>query len=177
MEHVEEQRLQQRGIGAHRLEIEYLQALHGQGVVEVVEEARVPATLDPFAGAAGQGAREQIGHGEKTTLAPIEYVCVLNGFVDLAIFEIAQAIAVTSLEQHPNERMQEVKMLRCRVERERIDADVRIAEADLQIAASQQGREFPIAVAEIEDDRERVVLLRMGRQKIHEEALAAARGT
>ena len=37
-------------------------------------------------------------------------------------------------------------------------------------------RELPIAVAEIEDDRQRVVLLRVRDQEVEQEALAAAGG-
>src|SRR5262249_46145010 len=43
-----------------------------------------------------------------------------------------------------------------------------------EVPASKQRRQLPVAVAEIEDDREWVVLLRMRRQKVDQEALSGA---
>ena len=48
MQDVEQQRLEQRRIRAHRLEVEDLQPLDGQRVLDVVEEARVAAAVDPL---------------------------------------------------------------------------------------------------------------------------------
>ena len=46
-----------------------------------------------------------------------------------------------------------------------------------QVAAFQQRRQLAVAVTQVEDDGERVVLLQMGDQEVQQEALAAARGT
>ena len=61
-------------------------------------------------------------------------------------------------------------------QREGVDRDVRLPQPNFQIPSPQQGRELAVAVAQIEDDRERVVLLRVGHEKVQEEALAAAGG-
>ena len=45
-----------------------------------------------------------------------------------------------------------------------------------QVTAFQQCRQLPVAVTQIEDHGERVVLLQMGDQEVQKEALAAARG-
>src|SRR4051812_17922086 len=65
-------------------------------------------------------------------------------------------------------------MLRRRLEREGIDRVVAGTETHFEVAASKQSRELAVAVAEVEDDRERVVLLRVRRDEIGQEALPAA---
>src|ERR1700704_6943473 len=65
-------------------------------------------------------------------------------------------------------------MLRRWLEREGIDRVVAGTETDLEVASSEQRRQLAIAVAEIKYDRERVVLLRVRRQEIGQEAFSAA---
>ena len=122
VEHVEQQRLEQRRIRAHRLEVEHLQPLDGQGVVEVVEQARVPAAFDPFVQPAGKRPWQQVREREQPSLACVQHVQVLDGLVDLAVLEIAEPVAVLALQQHADERVEEMQVLRRRLERERIDA-------------------------------------------------------
>src|SRR5262249_37362235 len=70
---------------------------------------------------------------------------------------------------------QEVKMAGRRLKRKGMDrVVVTAAEADFKITAPKQSRQLAVAVPEIQDDRERVVLLRMGREEIDQEALPAA---
>src|ERR1700704_1067134 len=64
-------------------------------------------------------------------------------------------------------------MLRRWLEREGIDRVVAGTETDLEVASSEQRRQLAIAVAEIKYDRERVVLLRVRRQEIGQEAFSA----
>ena len=52
--------------------------------------------------------------------------------------------------------------------------DVLVPQPELEIAAVEERRELPIAVAEVEDDRQRVVLLGVRHQEVQQEALAAA---
>src|SRR5262249_46310942 len=79
-----------------------------------------------------------------------------------------------AFQQHADERMQEVQVLWRGLERERIDRVAAPAEAKFEVPASKECRQLPVAVAEIEDDGERVVLLRMRCQKVDQEALAGA---
>ena len=69
-----------------------------------------------------------------------------------------------------------MEVLRRRWQGERIDGDVGVTKPDLEIAAPEQRREFSVAMTQIEDDRERVVLLSMGHEEVDEEALPSARG-
>ena len=152
---VEQQRLEERRIRAHRLEVEHLEPLDRQRVLDVVEEAGVPAFADPLVQAARQRAREQVGQREEPTLAAVEDVEVLDGLVDLPVLEVAEAIPVVAFQQHTDERVQEVQVLRRRLERERIDRDAVLPEAEFEVAPAEQRRQLPIAVPEVEHDRQR----------------------
>jgi hypothetical protein len=46
-------------------------------------------------------------------LVPVEYVEVFDRFVDFSILEFAQPIPVFTLEQHADESVQKVQVLRC----------------------------------------------------------------
>src|SRR5438067_646020 len=81
---------------------------------------------------------------------------------------------VVSLEKHAHERKEEMQMFWRRLEGKWIDSNVGIPKAHFQIAPLQQRRELPIAVTQIQDHGQRVVLLGVRRQEVDEEALAAA---
>ena len=155
VQHVEQQRLEERRIRAHRLEVEDLEALDRQRVVDVVEEAGVAAALDPLVQPGRQRARQQVRQREQPTLAAVEDVEVLDGLVELAVLEVAEAIVVVAFQQHADERMQEVQVLRRRLERERVDRDAVLPKAELEIAPAEQRRQLPVAVPEVEDDGQR----------------------
>ena len=87
----------------------------------------VAAALDPLVQPAGQRARQQIREREQPTLAAVEDVEVLDRLVELAVLELAEAIAVVAFEQHADERVEEMQVLRRRLQRERIDRDARAA--------------------------------------------------
>ena len=141
---------------------------------QVVEQAGVTAAFDPFVQPACQRARKQVGDREQPALSALQHIHVFDGVVDLTVLELAQAIAVLPFQQHAHERVQEMQMLRRGVERERVDRDVRLSQPDFQIASPQQGRELAVAVPEIKDDRQRVVLLGVGHEEVDQEALPAA---
>ena len=67
-------------------------------------------------------------------------------------------------------------MLRRRLERERVDRHLLVPQAEFEVAPSQQRGQLSVAVAEIEDDGQRLVLLRVRDEEVQEKALAAARG-
>ena len=73
--------------------------------------------------------------------------------------------------------MQKVQVLGSGVQRERVDGDGVLPQTQFDVPAVQKLRQLPVAVAEVEDDRERVVLLRAGDEEVEQEALAAAGGT
>ena len=81
-----------------------------------------------------------------------------------------------AFQEHAHERVEEMQVLRRRVERKGIDRHVALTKSDLEISALQECRELAIAVPEIEDDGQRIVLLRVRDQEVDEKALAAAGG-
>ena len=121
---VEEQGLEQRGIGAHRLEVEHLERLDVERVVGVVEQVGVASTLDPFREPASQRAWQQVRQGKEPPLRRVENVEVLDRFVHLAVLGVAQTVAVGPFKKDAHERVEEVQVLRRWVERERVDAHV-----------------------------------------------------
>ena len=62
------------------------------------------------------------------------------------------------------------------VDAERIDRELRMGETDAPGAAPELAHEPLVAAAEIEDHRERVVLLRVGDEKVEQERLAGPGG-
>src|SRR6202035_4096724 len=117
--------------------------------------------LNPGVQTSPERAREEIGQREQSSLRAIEYVQVLDRLVHLTVFRVAQVIPVVAFQQHAHERVQKMQLLRRRVEREGIDRHVTLTQSDFHIAALQDGGELPVAVSEIENDRQRVVLLRV----------------
>src|SRR4029078_9182946 len=61
-------------------------------------------------------------------------------------------------------------------QRERIDRVWRTGQLHLPGAALEEGGEFPIAAADVEDEGEGMVLLRVGDEEVEQERLAGAGG-
>src|SRR5215211_7345052 len=175
MKNVEEQRLDQRRIRPHGIEVEDMHPLERERVFHVVEEVGVPAPLNPLLKPRHQSAWQQVREGEEPSLSPVEHVQILDGLIDFSILELAQAVPVFAFEQDADEAVEEVQVLRGRLQRERINADISLSQAQLHVAAVQERTELAISVTEIEHDRERVVLLGVGDHEIQEEALPASR--
>src|SRR5207248_2114901 len=98
---------------------------------------------------------------EEPPLRPVEDVEVLDGFVHLAILQFAQSISVASFEEDASEGVQEVQVLRRGIEREWINRDAVLSQPQFDVAAVEQRGQPTIAATEIEDNGQRVVLLRM----------------
>src|SRR5207248_9675065 len=99
---------------------------------------------------------------------------VVDRFVDFPIFRLAQSVSVLGLRQDAYEPMQKMQVLRARIQRERVDAHRTLTETQFDVPAVQQRRELPVATAQVQDDCERVVLLRAGDEEIQEEALSTS---
>ena len=124
--------------------------------------------------ARGQGSRQQIRDREEPPLAFVEHVEVLDALVDLAVLQVAQPIPVIALQQHANEGVKKMQVFWRGFERKRIDRQLLMPEADFEVAAAQQRGELSVAVPEIKDHGERLVLLRVRDDEVQQEALAAA---
>ena len=110
MQHVEQQRFQERRIVPHRLKIEDLKCADRQGVLDVVEQPRIPTALDPPTEAMHQGARQHVREGEQPPLLGVEDVDVLHRLVELPVLRVRELIVVRTLEQHADKRVQEVQI-------------------------------------------------------------------
>src|SRR3954462_6201380 len=155
MKNVEEQRLDQRRIRPHGVEVEDMHPLERERVFHVVEEVGVPASLNPLLKPRHQSTWQQIREGEEPSLSPVEHVQVLDGLIDLSVLELAQAVTVFAFEQDTDKAVQEVEMLRGWLQRERIDAHTALSQSQLHVAAMQKRTELAISVTEIQHDRER----------------------
>ena len=114
VQEIEQERLKQRGIRAYRLEVEHLQSLNGEGVLTIVEQTRVPAAFNPLVQSSCERARKKIGDGEQPALGLVEHVEVFDCVVHLAVFRFTQPIPVLTFEQHADERVEKMQMLRRR---------------------------------------------------------------
>ena len=176
MQHVEQERFQQRRELAHRLEVEDLQTVHRERVARVVEHRAIAPTLDPLVEPGTERAWQEVRQREQPALGPIEDEEVLDRLVCLPVLSIAQAVAVLAFEEHARERVEEVQLVGGRLaDVERVDRDALLAEAELKVPALEQPGELSVAVTEIEDDGERVVLLQVRDEDIEKEALARYR--
>src|SRR4051794_29851822 len=68
-----------------------------------------------------------------------------------------------------------MQVLGRRLELERIDCHLAVAQTEFEIAPAQQCGELSVAVSQIQNDRQRRILLCMRDAEVHKEGLAAAR--
>lgn len=123
----------------------------------------------------GECTRQEVGQGEQPSLAAIEDVEVDSFLEDLPVLRLLTRYPSSAFEQHANEGVEEVQVLGCWIEGERVDRHGVLPQPDLHVAAVQQRGELPIAVTEVEYDRLwRVVLLGVRDQEVEQEALPAA---
>ena len=87
--------------------------------------------------ASSQGTRKQVGECEQPTLAAVENVEILDRLIDLAVLEIADPVTVVALQQHADERMKEVQMLRRRLQRERVNRHAALPQTDFEISSAE----------------------------------------
>ena len=92
MEDVEEQRLEEGGIGPHGFEVEDLETLDRQRVLQVVEEGCVASPVDPFMQTTCERAREEVRRALQSLAPPAQVVLVLRYQQRLSYEEIAAVI-------------------------------------------------------------------------------------
>ena len=86
---------------------------------------------------------------------------------ELALFLVVEPIAlVLPFDQYPEEGKQELQVLLRRWKRKRIDGEVARFLADVQVAPAEDRGQRLEAAADIEDERLRLILLRVLQQKV-----------
>ena len=173
VEHVEQQRLEQLGILAHRVEVEDLEGLDGERVLHVVEEVRIAPGADPATEPLPQPAREDIGEREQPPLFAVQDVQVRDRVVEFAVLAVGERVAVHPFQQYAHERVEKVQVLGCVRQGKRVNREPVGVEPQLEIAATQRGGELAVAVPEVENYGPGFVLLGVRDQEVQEEALPA----
>ena len=98
MQHVEQQRLEQRRVGPHRLEVEDLQAIQRQRVARRCRTSPRTGRLRPTCAVAPPSARgSRLARVKRRRWLVIQDEQVLDRLVGLAILEVAQPVAVVAL--------------------------------------------------------------------------------
>ena len=119
-------------------------------------------------------ARQQVREREQPPLRRVEGVEVLDRLVQVAVVRACvQPVLAARLQEHAHEREQEVQVLRGRLEAERVDGEGAVRQAHPPDAAAEQRGQLLVAPAEVEDDRDGVVLLRVREDEVQQERLAA----
>ena len=119
---------------------------------------------------------DDIGEVRDCALLRFQYVHPLDSIPELSLFlEVQPVTLVVTFDQRAEERKQELQVLFCPRKRERIDGEVARLATDIQIAAAEYRRQRLEAAADIENESERLILLRILEQKATEVRFAAAR--
>ena len=121
--------------------------------------------------------RQHVGEREQPPLRRVERVDVLDRLVQIAVVLHGEPILAARLQQHPHERQQEVQVLRRSGSRQNgLIVKARCASPMRHTLPPSSGVQLLVAAAEIEDDGDGVVLLRVREDEVQEKRLAAARG-
>ncbi len=97
--------------------------------------------------------------GQRPYLAG-QLVNALQRSVECLFIGGRQLIAATGPYEHAQEEIQEIQVLVCRLQRERVDAEAGIFQSDVQIRPAEDPRQRLVTAAEVEDEGERFILLR-----------------
>src|SRR5215469_4228121 len=118
---------------------------------------------------------QDIGKIRDRTLSGLEDVRALNSVPQLPLFPVIEcAPCIIAFDQRLKEREQELQVLLRPRQRERIDGEVARLAADVQVAPTEdrgQGLKTP---TDIEDERQRLILLGVLQQEVAEIRLAAS---
>ena len=159
LQHIKQQRLQDVRVVRPAIEVEGLEAGEGERVLGVVEEVAELSGLRPAMQALSQRAEDGREVGERPYLGGQLVGALDRGEQRLFILG-RQLIASTGLDEHPQEQVQKIQVLVGRLQRERIDGEAGVLQADIQIGPAEGACQRLVAAAEIEDEGQRIVFLR-----------------
>src|SRR5262249_30169560 len=97
-------------VRAHCLEVEDLQAVHGQRVSNVVKHVRVSSAFNPLVEARADCPRKQARQRKQPALPSLQDEQVFHGLINLAILADTEAIAVVAFDQDARECMKKVNL-------------------------------------------------------------------
>ena len=175
MQNVKQQRLQDLGRIVPAVEVEGLKAGERKRVFGVVEEEAVLAAACPAMQAFLQLAND-VRKVRDGALGRLQHVHALDGIPQAALFFEVQPVPLfVALDQHAEEAEEELQVFLGLRQRERIDGEVARLLAGVQVRAAEDRRKRLEAAADIEDEGQRRVLLRILQQKIRQIRLPTTR--
>ena len=155
------------------MEVEGLKAGERKRVLGVVEEESVLPTARPAVQAFLQLA-DDVGKVRDRALVRLQHVNALDRVPELAFFfEVEPVALLVALNQHAEEAEEKLQVLFGLRQGEWIDGEIPRFLADVQVRAAEDRRKRLEAAADIEDEGQRLVLLRVLQQEIAEVRLAA----
>ena len=120
-----------------------------------------------------QVAVDNVGEGQQPPLTAVHRVDVLDLFGQVALVGRRHRIAAR-LDEHAAEQDQELPVVGRRRQREWVDRELTVFRSDGDVGALEEPRQVPVAAAQIEDKRQRVVFLDAADKEVGKKALAAA---
>src|SRR3984957_12726156 len=156
-------------------EIERLEAFERKRVLGVVEEEAVLSTACPAVEAFFQLAND-VSKVRDAALVRLQHVDALDRVPEATLFlEIDPVTLLVTLNEHAEEAEEKLQVLFGLRQREGVDGEVPRLLTHIEIRALEYRRKRLEAAADIKDESQRLVLLRVLKQKYAEIGLAAAR--
>src|ERR1039458_8219542 len=174
VQNVKQQRFQDLGRIVPAVEVEGLKARERQRVLGVVEEEAVLAAACPAMQAFLQFAND-VRKVRDGALGRLQHVHALDGIPQAALFLEVQPVPLfVAFDEYAEEAEEELEVFLALRKRKRIDREIARLLASIQIrAAADRGKRLKDA-ADVKDECQRRVLLRVLQQEITEVRLAAA---
>src|SRR5271166_3005003 len=157
------------------VEIERLKAFERKRVLGVVEEEAVLSTAGPAVEAFFQLSND-VSKVRDCALVRLQYVDALDRVPQSALlFEVDTVTLLVTLNEHAEEAEEKLQVLFGLWQGERVDGEVARFLPHIEIRALKYRRKRLEAAADIKDESQRLVLLRVLKQKNAKIALATAR--
>jgi hypothetical protein len=174
VEYVKQEWLQQLRYIAPASEVERLEIAERQRVGGIIEEKAVLPCACPAIKPILQFAKDAREIRERP-LAGLQHVNTLDGVPQADLFLEVEPIPLPiAFDQHAHEAEQELLVLAGGLKRERVDREIALLPADVQIAATEDVRQGLEAAADIEDKSEGRILLGILQQEVAEIRLPAS---
>src|SRR5271165_6732903 len=172
MQNIKEQWFQNLGRVVPAVEIERLKAFERKRVFGVVKQEAVLSTAGPAVEAFFQLAND-VAKVRDGALVRLQYVNPLDRVPQSAfLFEVDPVTLLVTLNEHAEEAEEKLQVLFGLRQRERVDGEVPRFLTHIEIRALEYRRKRLKAAADIKDESQRVVFLRVLQQKNTEIGLA-----
>src|SRR5205807_232067 len=169
MQNVEKQRFNEFRVTIHSFKVEALEPRQRERVFLVVKDLLVLTAAHPLLQPAGQGLLQGVCQHAQGPQIRRQNVEVLNLRIQVFHFSLAQRIETAPFGQHFHQGEQEIQVFPRRLQRERVDGELGVFRAHLQISAAEELRNAAEASTQIEDESIGRILLQVRYQEIEKE--------